>query len=1130
MRVGVLGTAEARLGDVPVDLGTRKQRALVAALAMNHGRPVSVDALVDLLWPTGAPPGVTGTLQAYVAGLRRALEPQRAARAPSTVLVTVAPGYALRVGEDDLDARRFDRTVSRAHRRLGHVERVQDGRGLTAEELAEVVSELDNALAEWRGEPYVDLEDAASAVAERVRLQELRLVALEDRAVAALELGQHGTVAGELESLTTAHPLRERLWALRALALTRAGRQAEALDTLREVRQVLADELGLEPGAELRDLQAAVLRQDPALEWRPPAGTTPTSSHPVTPTPSPQPQRTGAGAGRSSVRIGPIESVVPALPSWPMVGRDEQLTATLEQLDRAEAGSAVFVALVGEPGIGKSRLAAELASRAGGRGAAVLLGRCSQDDGAPPLWPWQQVLRGLGRDLPELPDDGSAPFAVWQEIVDEVVDVARSRAVVVILDDLHWADVASLRVLRLLVESANDTRLLVLGTWRNRPEPTGALADVAEALARRHALRVDLHGLTAQEATRVVETVAGAVPTSAQAQELVERTDGNPFFLVEYARLAREGDGLGGLEREAHPPAAVHDVLVRRLQRLPEDSLTALRWAAVLGRQFDLSTLSTVSGLEEDDLLDRLDPALDSGLLREDGIEQYLFGHALVRDTIYGSLSATRRARAHAKVASTLQGRSGRETELARHWLAAGPSYAARAWLAAVSAAAVARRLHAYDEAAQLLVSALDTLPSDPDSTAHERFDVLCDLADARRWAGDWSGLVEVAQEAIAVAEGIGDVELLARAATMTAVGALWQSGPHGTVNETVVTALRHALAALPEVDGPLRCRVMLSLALEIYYGTGHDERSALVDEGLAMADRLGDPRLSLDAYQLAFVALWCSRTAPQRLRWVSEAMRLAHRLGDERAYVVTTTLRAVVSGELGLPTEMWEHAAVARDAADRQRLPYGIIVLDSMELPWLAMAGRFGECEERMANIRLLDQRMSLHQTDDATLGALMALRLWQGRAGEMAEILRDAQEGSGLPLAAVVVMFMLRGGREDLAREYAATHPIDLDHDDWFSMLTWCCAAEVALQLGDRDLAARSYALLAPYEGYSCCAGSGLALGPVDGYLAQAAAAGGELEVARRHADRAVALCEDWQVPLAAQWLRDQRDRFGF
>ena len=128
----------------------------------------------------------------------------------------------------------------------------------------------DQCLGLWRGTPYGELEDAPSAVAERARLEELRLVALEDRAVAELALGHHGTIAAELEAMTGAHPLRERLWGLRALALTRSGRQADALDVLRQVREVLADELGLEPGGELRDLQTAVLRQDPALDWVPP--------------------------------------------------------------------------------------------------------------------------------------------------------------------------------------------------------------------------------------------------------------------------------------------------------------------------------------------------------------------------------------------------------------------------------------------------------------------------------------------------------------------------------------------------------------------------------------------------------------------------------------------------------------------------------------------------------------------------------------------------------------------------------------------------------------------------------------------------------------------------------------------
>ncbi|WP_157581671.1 AfsR/SARP family transcriptional regulator [Phycicoccus sp. Soil803] len=1114
MRVGVLGAVQASLGDGPVDLGTRKQRALVAALAMNHGRPVSVDALVDLLWPDGAPPGVSGTLQAYVAGLRRSLEPDRAARAPSNVLVTVAPGYALRVGDDALDAARFDRAVSRAHRRIGQLAALHQPSGLSTEELTAVVAELDEALSLWRGTPYLELEDAPSAVAERARLEELRVVALEDRAVASLELGQHATVAGELESLTTAYPLRERLWGLRALALTRAGRQAEALDALREVRDVLADELGLEPGQELRDLQSAVLRQDPTLDWQP--GTS---------SPAPEPSRATTTAR--------IQSFVPTLPPWPLVGRDDQLADLVGALEQAESGSVALAALVGEPGIGKSRLAGELAKVAGERGATVLLGRCSQDDGAPPLWPWQQVLRALGRELPEETEgdeDGGGRFRTWEAIAGAVAEAASERTIVVLLDDLHWADVASLRVLRLLGETVQQGRLLVLGTWRSHPEPTDALLDAVETFARRHAVRLDLQGLSADDASRVVEAVSESTPSDGEARALRQRTDGNPFFLVEYARLAREGGDLSALVAEAHPPAAVHDVLARRLQRLPEEAVSTLRWAALVGRQFDLATLAAVSRLDEDDLLDHLDPALEAGLVRDDGIDRFLFGHALVRDTIYAAIPTTRRARAHARVAEALSGIAGREHEVARHWLSAGPAHAARAWLACVRAATVARRLHAYEESADLLRSALDALPGDPDATLGERYDVLMDLADAQRWSGDWEGLVGTAEQAIAVADEIGDVVLLGRAATATSVGALWQSGPHGSVNEVVVGALRRVLQGLPTTDGALRCRVMLALALEIYYGSTVEERSALVEEGIAMARRIGDEALLLDACQLAYVALWRSATAELRRDLVSEGMELAHRLGDERAYVVTTTLRAVVAGELGLVEEMWEHAVVARDWAKRLRLPYGLIVLDSLELPWLAMAGRFDDCERRMADIVRLDQEMTLGQTEDATAGALMSLRLWQGRSAEVAPILEQFAQHSVLPVTSTMLVFWLRAGEVDRATAYAASHPISLADDDWFSMLNWCAAAEVALGLDDHALASAAYDRLAPFAGHSCTAGSGNAMGPVDAFLALAAAAVGERELAGTHADRALELCEQWQIPLAAQWLRGERTRHSF
>ena len=560
MQVGVLGPTQVLRGSEPIDLGTRKQRALLAALALHGGRPASMDAIIDLLWGDDPPGAVTATLQVYVAGLRRALEPDRQRRAPAAFLVTVGAGYALRVPSEQLDAGQFTKVVAEAHARLAPAAAlVPNGRArLHRGDLAEVVRDLDAALGLWRGEPYAELEDAPDARAERVRLEELRLLAVEDRALAQVWLGQQATAAAELEALTACHPLRERLWGLWALALTRSGRQADALAVLRQVRTVLDDELGLEPGTELRALQTAVLRQDPALEWVVPEAPAPPAG------PVPDDHRTRAAD--------------PARPRgmWPLVGRRTQLAALDDLLDQAATDGPTFASLVGEPGIGKTRLATELIARARAAGFTVLIGRCSQDDGAPPLWPWASVLDGLGAELPSGgPQDAEiTQFAAWEQIVRLVLDAAATSPVLLVFDDLHWADPASLRVLRMLAESTAPGHLMVLATWRAHPEPVGPHADLVEMLARRHALRLDLSGLTAAEAAEVVQSVTHTEPSGSQAAALRERTEGNPFFLVEYARLAAERGDLARLLAEESAPTAVHDVLTRRLDRLPEPTQT----------------------------------------------------------------------------------------------------------------------------------------------------------------------------------------------------------------------------------------------------------------------------------------------------------------------------------------------------------------------------------------------------------------------------------------------------------------------------------------------------------------------------------------------------------------------------
>lgn len=1115
--IAVLGPVEVRRDGIPVDIGTPKQRALLAALALSHGRPVSVDALVDLLWDHAPPASATGTLQAYVSGLRKTLEPGRARRAAAGVLVTTAPGYALRLPEDGSDAERFERCVTEEHARLAMP--LLGPAPLPSEELESAVARLDQALAGWRGRPYAELDEASAAVAERAHLEELRAVAQEDRAVARLALGDHAGAAAELELLTTSYPMRERLWALRTLALVRSGRQAEALEVLRQVRQVLTDELGIDPGVELRQLQEQVLRQDPALAWSPPAGGTP----PPPAARSPRaPTRTTAGAA------GDWHEGISA-PDWPLLGRDAEIGLLEEALEQALTGRTTCAVVTGEPGIGKSRLCAEAASRAGARGVDVLVGRCSQDDGAPPLWPWSTILDRLGSPRAVVEEAQSGEFRVWERITREIRDAASRRPVLLLLDDLHWADTATLRVLRLLLETSHDDRLLVVATWRDQPRPTGALADVAETMARRHAVRVELTGLDDPAVAAVVVAVTDRRPTRAETGALRRRTEGNPFFLIEYARLAESRTDLSALLAEDHPPTAVQEVLARRLDRMPAGTVEALRTAAVVGRRFDVATVAAATGEDEEDLLDRIDPALAAGLVREDGVDRFVFAHALVRDAIYTGTSPSRRARRHARVAAHVAGRPGRETEAARHWLAAGPSYAAHAWRSAVAAVDVARRAHAHEEAAELCRAALEVMADDPSATPRDRYDLLMSLVAAYRWSARWNDLTPTVEQAITVAEQMGDPVLVAEAAVATTHGALWQSAPHGEVHHEIVAALRRSLERLPEEDSALRCRCMLSLSDELYYASTNAERRALVDEALAMARRLDDAPLLLHAYQAAFLSLWCPSTARERLDLADQAVQVARTVDDQQGAVLALTLRAVALGELGMVPQMWETVAAARVEAERLRVVYALLVLDSMVIAWHAMAGRFEVCEQIFDGLLRLVAGASLRHSDDAVAGALVAMALWQGRTEDAAQGVGAIAEGP-LPVDSLLVHLLWRSGHEDRARAHYAHHPVTLDDNDWFSTLNWCNAGAAALYVDDPSLAARVYDLLAPLAGHSCSAGSGNASGPVDGYLAMAAAAAGDRELASRHADDAERLAEEWQIPLFTQWLREQRDRFSF
>ncbi|MCX2948762.1 BTAD domain-containing putative transcriptional regulator [Lentzea sp. NEAU-D7] len=383
---GVLGPLTAG----SARLGGPKQRAVLARLLVARRRVVPVRTLVDDLWED-PPEGAVGTVQTFVGALRKALEPDRPPRTPSTLLVTEGTGYALLAS--DVDAWRFE------------------------EMLGGDLSVLDDALALWRGPAYAEFSDEHWARAEIDRLEELRLVAVERRAEAALALGRAAGVVADLRAHLAEHPWREKAWSLLALALYREGRQGEALEAVREARHALVEDLGVDPGPELRALESDILAQSPRL------------------TPAAAPTLVGRSA-----ELAALESAVPA----------------------AGLGLAL---VTGEAGAGKTALAEAFSAVLRTRGWTAVWARCPED--APVAWPWQQVVEALGESLP-----ATDRFHLRRAIVSTVESAA---PVLVVLDDLHQADEETLAVLAAFTAARLSGRVLVVATSRTAV-PLEALA------------------------------------------------------------------------------------------------------------------------------------------------------------------------------------------------------------------------------------------------------------------------------------------------------------------------------------------------------------------------------------------------------------------------------------------------------------------------------------------------------------------------------------------------------------------------------------------------------------------------------------------------------------------------------
>jgi tetratricopeptide (TPR) repeat protein len=856
-----------------------------------------------------------------------------------------------------------------------------------------------------------------------------------------------------------------------------------------------------------------------------------------------QPRRRGGGA----TTIESTTTLPARAAGRPFVGRNREIEALEASLRAASAGHGQFVAIVGEAGIGKTRTLEEFIARAGIPDDRVLWGRCLEQHGAPAYWPWTQAIgryvercdagtlaRVLGRGAADLAqlipaigerlagleppppfDPPQSRLRLFDSIALFLRRTAESEPVVLVLDDLHWADEGSILLLAFLVPELRRSRILMLGTYRERemrrsPRLFGEVAGVSE--------RMPLHGLALEEVRDFVRSRTDGVPTRTLIARLHRVSQGNPFFLDELIRMLRTEGRLAhdDVELGAVLPDEVRQVIRRNLEPLAAEDRGLLATAAVLGYDFDVALLGALCDLPRDRLLERLELACSAGVVEEAAGASgcFRFAHMLVREAFYGDLPALDRARLHRKVGLALEelSRGVREVpcaELARHFVhAAVLGDAAKALDYAARAGEQALARLAYEEAATHFELALKVLRLE---RADERRDLelRMHLGEAQSCAGDHPRARAAFERAAERARVLRDAATFARAA----LGFSFATPGVGAVHGTLVALLEESLRMLGEEDSSLRATVLGSLASALYFSRDEERRDALSREAVAMARRVDDPPALARALVQRHHVLWRPGGVADRLVLCDEMIRLATESGD---------LRVALQGQLWRLVDLLEVGDIAALDGDLERFARKS---DQARIPlyrWFAGVVRAARAlldGQLVESLQLADEAATLWHEGPLSLPAQthalqrFMVYLETRRLGELADTFTTmAREFPALPAwRSGVALIHAESGRPEEAcaqiDSLAARDFADLPRDSNF-LSALASFALVVERLQDPARAALLYPLLLPHA--DCYVSVGFAAGAYGAcarYLGLLAATMGRLDDAARHLEAALA-----------------------
>lgn len=837
------------------------------------------------------------------------------------------------------------------------------------------------------------------------------------------------------------------------------------------------------------------------------------------------------------------------------VGREKEMDELRAGLEDTLSGRGRLLMLVGEPGIGKTRTADELATYARLRNAQVLWGRCYEGQGAPSYWPWVQVIRSYVHDrdpntfmsemgpgaadiaqvvsevrerLPGLPappplEPEQARFHLFDSITTFLKNAGKRQPIVLVLDDLHWADKPSLLLLQFLARELRGARLLVVGTYRDvglgRQHPLAQT--LAELTREQLSHRILLRGLSERDVARFIEITAGLKPPQALVAAVFKESEGNPFFVNEIVRLLVTD---GRLERHEEVkswsvtiPQSVREVVGRRLDHLSEECNGVLAVAAVIGREFGLDALEQVSDLAGDRLLEALEEAVAARVITEvpRAVGRYSFSHALIRETLYEELTTTRRVRLHGQVGEVLERLYGTNpeahlAELAYHFFeAAQAGHVEKAIDYSVRAAERATRLLAYEDAVNDYERALQALElqEPPDET--RRCQLLLGVGEASWRAGEFARAKQAFLQAAAVARELGAPEQLARAAL--GLGGRMAGFEAAVVDEALIGLLEQALGVLPEGDSRLRARVLGRLAEALTFAAPLERRRSLSVQAVEIARRIGDPAVLAATLVNMYWATWGPANTKERAATAVEIIRLAESVGDREMALQGRIWHMVALVDLGDVRAARQEHDVCSSLADEIRQPYLRWVMQAFTGLLALHDGRLHEVEE-LAQKALAVGQQAENQNAATLFGTQMAiLRLEQGRLQELEPALKAfVQQYPAAPAwgCALALLYADSGRREEARAELealAANNFADLPEDmSWLpgiALLSWVCAL-----IQDAAYAERLYEMLRPHAGANIALVLAVPLRSASHCLGLLAAILGRWEEASRHFEDAL------------------------